>query len=108
MTTLPPPRAQRDMSSLAPSREEDGDDEQKEDMKQEDQPDEPEDVVDEFVEKIDWPSLELSKKLDILHDLCEWHFQNPTRLRVSMKDDDEDALWVSGSPLCFATCIFSH
>ncbi|KZS92587.1 hypothetical protein SISNIDRAFT_122053 [Sistotremastrum niveocremeum HHB9708] len=94
MTTVPPPRAKRELSSLAPSHEGDAevDEEQKDDTKQE-EIEEPEDVVDEYVEKIDWPSLELDRKLDILHDLCEWHFQNPTRLRLSMKDDDEFAAW---------------
>jgi hypothetical protein len=53
----------------------------------------------EVVEKIEWVSLGLEQKLDILYDLCEWHFQNPTRLRANMKFDDEWATWVSSHEL---------
>jgi hypothetical protein len=34
-------------------------------------------------------------KLDSIHLLMEWQFQNPQRLRTIMKNDDETALWVS-------------
>ncbi|THH15755.1 hypothetical protein EUX98_g9416 [Antrodiella citrinella] len=41
----------------------------------------------------DWLELELLEKLDSLHLLTEWQFQNTHRLRQLMKDDDESALW---------------
>jgi hypothetical protein len=44
--------------------------------------------------QIDWLDLPIVKKLDSLHTLMEWQFQNPNRLRTQMKDDDEDAQWV--------------
>jgi len=44
--------------------------------------------------QIDWLDLPMVKKLDSLHTLMEWQFQNPNRLRTQMKDDDEDAQWV--------------
>lgn len=49
----------------------------------------------DVVERIEWTSLTLEQKLDILYDICEWHFSNPTRLRQNMKFDDEIASWVS-------------
>ncbi len=48
----------------------------------------------ELTEKIDWATLSLDQKLDILHNLCEWQFTNPTRIRSNMKQDDEFASWV--------------
>ncbi|TCD63136.1 hypothetical protein EIP91_005974 [Steccherinum ochraceum] len=44
-------------------------------------------------ESKDWFDLELLEKLDSLHLLIEWQFQNPQRLRLLMKDDDETAQW---------------
>jgi hypothetical protein len=43
----------------------------------------------------DWLELPMLTKLDSLHLLTEWQFQNPNRLRSIMKDDDETAQWVS-------------
>ncbi|KAK7454556.1 hypothetical protein VKT23_011309 [Stygiomarasmius scandens] len=41
----------------------------------------------------DWLTLSMLEKLDSLHLLTEWQFQNPTRLRHLMKTDDEQASW---------------
>jgi hypothetical protein len=46
-------------------------------------------------ESKDWLDLPMLTKLDSMHLLAEWQFQNPTRLRTIMKDDDEGAQWVS-------------
>lgn len=43
----------------------------------------------------DWIKLSMLEKLDSLHLLTEWQFQNPYRLRQQMKSDDETASWVS-------------
>lgn len=43
---------------------------------------------------IDWFDLPILTKLETLHTLSEWQFQNPTRLRMVMKSDDELASWV--------------
>lgn len=45
-------------------------------------------------ESKDWLDLPMLAKLDSMHLLTEWQFQNPTRLRTLMKSDDEDATWV--------------
>ncbi|KAJ3559421.1 hypothetical protein NM688_g348 [Phlebia brevispora] len=47
------------------------------------QPDEPK----------DWFDLSLFTRLDSLHLLTEWQFQNPHRLRQIMKDDGDAAQW---------------
>ncbi|KAJ7671700.1 hypothetical protein DFH06DRAFT_122957 [Mycena polygramma] len=44
-------------------------------------------------ESKDWLDLPMSAKLDSMHLLTEWQFQNPTRLRTLMKSDDDDATW---------------
>jgi hypothetical protein len=43
---------------------------------------------------IDWFDLPMLAKLESLHTIAEWHFQNPTRLRMIMKSDDDFATWV--------------
>ncbi|TFK40094.1 hypothetical protein BDQ12DRAFT_680331 [Crucibulum laeve] len=43
--------------------------------------------------KINWLDLPMLAKLDSMHLLTEWQFQNPTRLRQLMKSDDESASW---------------
>ncbi|KAJ6549187.1 hypothetical protein B0H10DRAFT_2129091 [Mycena sp. CBHHK59/15] len=48
---------------------------------------------DEQQESKDWLDLPMLTKLDSMHLLTEWQFQNPTRLRTLMKSDDEDATW---------------
>jgi hypothetical protein len=48
----------------------------------------------EPAEKIEWLNLSMDQKLNILYDLCEWQFTNPTRLRTNMKYDDDFATWV--------------
>lgn len=45
-------------------------------------------------ESKDWLELPMLTKLDSLHSLMEWQFQNPMRLRTLMRNDDEDASWV--------------
>ncbi|KAF8958323.1 hypothetical protein BDZ97DRAFT_60426 [Flammula alnicola] len=42
---------------------------------------------------IDWFDLPILSKLESMHTLTEWQFQNPTRLRTLMKSDDELASW---------------
>ncbi|CAA7268161.1 unnamed protein product [Cyclocybe aegerita] len=42
---------------------------------------------------LDWLQLPTLAQLESLHTLAEWQFQNPTRLRILMKSDDELALW---------------
>lgn len=42
----------------------------------------------------DWLQLPMLEKLESMHLLAEWQFQNPTRLRQIMKSDDEAATWV--------------
>lgn len=50
-------------------------------------------VVEEEESK-DWLDLPMLQKLDSLHILVEWQFQNPHRVRQLMKDDDDAANWV--------------
>jgi len=45
-------------------------------------------------ESKDWLELPMLVKLDSMHILMEWQFQNPTRLRTLMRSDDENASWV--------------
>ncbi|KAF5382127.1 hypothetical protein D9615_004192 [Tricholomella constricta] len=44
-------------------------------------------------ESKDWRDLPMLTKLDSMHLLTEWQFQNPMRLRTLMRSDDENALW---------------
>ncbi|KAF6757139.1 hypothetical protein DFP72DRAFT_248163 [Ephemerocybe angulata] len=44
---------------------------------------------------VDWSELTMEQKLETLHTLLEWQFQNPARLRGIMKSDDESATWRS-------------
>ncbi|CCM04690.1 uncharacterized protein FIBRA_06876 [Fibroporia radiculosa] len=48
---------------------------------------------DDVEDSKDWTDLPMLIKLDSLHLLVEWQFQNPHRLRTIMKDDDEGAQW---------------
>ncbi|KXN84561.1 hypothetical protein AN958_12307 [Leucoagaricus sp. SymC.cos] len=41
----------------------------------------------------DWFALSVLAKLESLHLLTEWQFQNATRLRTLMRSDDEFATW---------------
>ncbi|KLO05777.1 hypothetical protein SCHPADRAFT_883483 [Schizopora paradoxa] len=41
----------------------------------------------------DWADLLMLEKLESIHTVMEWHFQNPTRLRGIMRSDDENASW---------------
>ncbi|KAJ3572556.1 hypothetical protein NP233_g2998 [Leucocoprinus birnbaumii] len=49
--------------------------------------------VDESQPTVDWFDLSLLQKLESMHLLTEWQFQNPTRLRMLMRSDDELATW---------------
>ncbi|KAF8149807.1 hypothetical protein B0H34DRAFT_731219 [Crassisporium funariophilum] len=40
-----------------------------------------------------WFDLHMLSKLESMHTLVEWQFQNPTRLRTIMKSDDDLAQW---------------
>jgi hypothetical protein len=42
----------------------------------------------------DWNDLPMLEKLDSLHLLTEWQFQNVNRFRSTMRSDDENASWV--------------
>ncbi|KAG6850263.1 hypothetical protein H0H93_015815 [Arthromyces matolae] len=50
-------------------------------------------IVEESEESKDWLDLPMLTKLDSMHRLAEWQFQNPTRLRTLMRSDDDDASW---------------
>ena len=52
-------------------------------------------VVPEEVESRNWMDLSMLEKLDTLHIVTEWQFQNPHRFRSLMKDDGDHGLWVS-------------
>lgn len=52
-------------------------------------------VVADEVESKNWLDLSMLEKLDSLHLVTEWQFQNPHRLRSLMKDDGDHGLWVS-------------
>ncbi|EJD06674.1 uncharacterized protein FOMMEDRAFT_144617 [Fomitiporia mediterranea MF3/22] len=41
----------------------------------------------------DWAELSMLEKLDSIHLVTEWHFQNPLRLRSIMRSDDDNASW---------------
>ena len=45
-------------------------------------------------ESKDWLDLPMLAKLESMHLLTEWQFQNPQRFRTIMRNDDEAALWV--------------
>jgi hypothetical protein len=66
---------------------------------------EPEDAPPDL-RPLDWLDLPMLVKLDSMHLLTEWQFQNPARFRSTMKSDDEDADWVRW--LTLATCAWSH
>lgn len=40
-----------------------------------------------------WVELGWQNRLEVLYNLCEWNFQNPLRVRQSMKDDSDDYTW---------------
>ncbi|KAI0833758.1 hypothetical protein BC628DRAFT_1308266 [Trametes gibbosa] len=44
-------------------------------------------------ESRDWLDLPMLEKLDSLHLITDWQFQNPYKVRQLMKDDDELAEW---------------
>lgn len=56
--------------------------------------DETYDSVDVEDEPRDWMDLPMLDKLESMHTVAEWHFQNPLKLRQIMHSDDEDASWV--------------
>lgn len=76
-----------------------------------DQPiDHPKADEEEEEESKDWLDLPMLEKLDSLHLLTEWQFQNPYRLRQLMKDDDDGANWVCSVsvPLRFLSHSTKH
>lgn len=54
--------------------------------------------VEDQEESKNWLDLPMLTKLDSMHILTEWQFQNPTRLRTLMRTDDETATWVHSNP----------
>lgn len=50
--------------------------------------------IEEPEESKDWLDLPMLAKLESMHLLTEWQFQNPTRLRSIMKSDGDGAEWV--------------
>ncbi|KAF8838603.1 hypothetical protein BDN67DRAFT_933524 [Paxillus ammoniavirescens] len=64
----------------------------KPDTKVEDQEIAP-DAFQEPDKQIDWLDLPMLTKLESLHTLAEWQFQNPHRFRQQMKSEDEQATW---------------
>lgn len=38
--------------------------------------------------------LTINQRLGLMHNLCEWQFQDPTRLRQNMGHNDDSASWV--------------
>ncbi|KAG5641076.1 hypothetical protein DXG03_006066 [Asterophora parasitica] len=60
------------------------------------QPSEPDSKIndaEEQEESKNWLDLPMLVKLESMHLLTEWQFQNPTRLRTLMRNDDENASW---------------
>lgn len=55
--------------------------------------------------QLDWLHLSMLAKLESLHTLAEWQFQNPHRLRQQMKNDDEQATWVCQSAGTFHVLV---
>lgn len=49
----------------------------------------------DVTESRDWLEMTMLEKLESLHLLTEWQFQNPHRLRTIMKDDGDHGQWVS-------------
>ena len=60
----------------------------------------------EHDEPKDWLDLPLLTKLETLHNLAEWQFQNPHRLRQFMKNDGDAGEWVCSFPMRMR--IFTH
>ncbi|KAJ7510268.1 hypothetical protein B0H11DRAFT_1958230 [Mycena galericulata] len=76
-------------STPAPQKDAAGDDKEEEHQQAQNEQGEDE----ERPESKDWLDLPMLEKLDSMHLLTEWQFQNPTRLRTLMKSDDDDATW---------------
>jgi len=57
------------------------------------------------LKSIDWFELPMLAKLESMHTIAEWQFQNPTRLRMVMKSDDEYATWVRCLPSHVFDCF---
>lgn len=56
-------------------------------------------------EPIHWRDLGWTDRLEILYTLCEWEFQSPMKVRQAMKDDSDDASWVSQPPFPGIGCF---
>lgn len=46
---------------------------------------------------LDWKDLGWETRLEVLYTLVDWLFQAPLKVRQAMKDDSDDASWVSPS-----------
>lgn len=46
-------------------------------------------------EPVEWATLGLGRKVQILWELCEWQMQDPARFRGLLKSEDDAAQWVS-------------
>ncbi|WWC88197.1 uncharacterized protein L201_003102 [Kwoniella dendrophila CBS 6074] len=44
-------------------------------------------------EPIEWGTLGLSQKVQILHELCEWQLEDPARFRGLLKSEEEAVTW---------------
>ncbi|WVQ71316.1 hypothetical protein IAR50_000844 [Cryptococcus sp. DSM 104548] len=44
-------------------------------------------------EPIEWATLGLGKKVEALHQLCEWQMEDPARFRGLMKSEDDAVSW---------------
>ncbi|WWC60648.1 uncharacterized protein I303_103222 [Kwoniella dejecticola CBS 10117] len=42
---------------------------------------------------IEWETLGLSQKVQILHELCEWQLEDPARFRGLLKSEEEAVTW---------------
>jgi hypothetical protein len=63
------------------------------------------DHPEEQEESRDWLELPMLTKLDSMHSVSEWQFQNPTRLRTLMRSDNDDATWVRFALLKPCLCV---
>jgi hypothetical protein len=45
-------------------------------------------------EPVEWATLGLSAKVQVLWELCEWQLEDPARFRALLKSEDDAASWV--------------
>lgn len=51
-----------------------------------------------FEEPIEWATLGLSSKVQLVHELCEIQMEDPARFRGLLKTEDDATSWVSNQP----------